>query len=148
MVILTVSILLVNLALLAGLTACFLFLRARVSNLQDALAQFFDGNDDKPSEFALATDKVAQVFASRLVQSLSAMLAGMKSGANKQIAAAEREEIMAENPGLQMLGSFMPKLGKLNPALLMGLSQILGKVVGGKATAVASGNGSSPKFKL
>lgn len=100
------------------------------------------GEDDTPSEFALATQAVAHLFAEELSTILKASLMGQASGVSRAMdgmqAEIAGEAVEQQNPMLALLMAFSPALKKKivkNPLAALALAQ------GFKGGGIFPGNG-------
>jgi hypothetical protein len=101
------------------------------SQIEEGVRAFVEAPDEKtPSPLAVLVDNLALLLASRLMQQIKAMLAGVESGAAKGEQLQMFEQAAAESPLIGILGSMLPRRVRnslmKNPQMVGALSRLLG----------------------
>lgn len=100
--------------------------------IQDLVRSFIEPPDENtPSALGVLLDQGATLLASRLVQQLKAMLAGVESGLAKQEQAAMLGEISSSSPMIGLLANILPKKIRAglmkNPQMIGALSKMVNR---------------------
>ena len=117
--------------LIAAGAAAYFYIKSRVNRL---FHDFFDApNAETPSQFGKMLDNAAQLFASRLMQSLRAQLANMNSITTRQAGAVQNNAIVAGLADNPLIGGAMgipgiEKMIKKNPLLGLAAQYLVGKM--------------------
>ncbi len=101
-------------------------------------------SEDTPSPLALMADQFALLFAGRLWQHMEARLRGSNSQTTASLNKEEEAVLAASNPGMALLGAFLPKKIKKmlekNPMMVGALSNMMGAAPPGGGDHGSAGN--------
>jgi hypothetical protein len=128
------------------------WLKRKQNDVIDAARAYFESpGDDKPSQFGMFVDILADKFASNLMRSARAQLANMASITPRQIKGLESESIQESLPGVL---ANVPGVGRMiqkNPLLGLAAQYLISKMPGQTprpVESVAGNNHHSDPFRV
>lgn len=150
----SIALLAVLVVLVVGYFALFAYALWKLSRIYFKIASFLTPeSDDKPSQFALVADAIAQSFARSAVAQAKTTFMGVQSGSNRGeqgvMADIAQDSLASKAPLVAGILSQFPSLQKTlrkNPMLIdFALSKLAG--AGARASSTP-GNGDKPRFNL